>query len=279
MRKKNIAIRLLGAGVAIAGVCIVSGSAQTEKRRISEYTLDDLLPRLSERPLSNSVPLFIERQPPDPRTLPALRAAFEAVETKREKQDVAASLIRLGEKSDRYFEFLAGFAREAVTDRTPSFAKYDAQGHTVRGEFSAEFENWCALYHKNPREVAAVQFGTYMEDLWTLAKVDDPRSLDIFRAGLDSPNTIVVADCVMGLARLQDVSSIKLIAKAAARLPSGDRSAVAMYLPYYSGPDAEQLFEQLEPDRSKRDSWRDMILRTRVGEMEVVRDRARETAK
>ena len=48
-------------------------------------------------------------------------------------------------------------AREAVEDSAPSFIRTDANGVSVRGEFSAEFLNWCVLHGKDPRAVAAIQ--------------------------------------------------------------------------------------------------------------------------
>ncbi|MEO8368838.1 MAG: hypothetical protein ABI806_06540 [Candidatus Solibacter sp.] len=135
----------------------------------------------------------LEAQPVDPRAAQTLRAAFERRTAKSERQRIAASLIRLGEKSAVYFEFLTGYAKAAINDRTPFFEKVDAEGNPVRGEFSAEFENWCAQNQKNPRDVAASQLGAQLEDVKVLAEVADPRAGDIFRRGLESPNPRIVA--------------------------------------------------------------------------------------
>jgi hypothetical protein len=43
-----------------------------------------------------------------------LRQAFDETEGKREKQAIAETLIKLGDKDSRYFEYLAGFAKPAV---------------------------------------------------------------------------------------------------------------------------------------------------------------------
>jgi hypothetical protein len=234
--------------IGLAGLCI------SVRPGLGQDELSKLLERLTTNTLDVSVLYSLEGQPPDARTIPALAAAFEQKELKKEKQWVAATLLRLGEKSDRYFDFLAGYAREAVEDRTPSFERYDANGRAIRGQFSAEFENWCAQNGKDPRAVTAIQLGVYPEDVLMLAKAQDQRALDLFKQGLDSPNPGVVGYSVQGLARLQDITAIPLIARTAERLPIGARGIIAMQLPWYSRPEAEPLIARLVPDQGLRDS-------------------------
>ena len=129
------------------------------------------------------------------------------------------TLIRLGQRSQEYFDFLAAFARRAIDDRTPFFGKVDQDGRITRGEFSSEFLNWCANNDKNPRELAAPQISDYLEDTMLLAEAEDPRAVELFRRGLDSLNPFVVQASVQGLGRQQDVAAIPLIAKACQRPP------------------------------------------------------------
>src|ERR1039457_3402359 len=68
-----------------------------------------LLARLSSEPLDESVLDAIERQPYDDRIVPALEAAFDHRAPKSEKQAIAETLVRLGDKSRKYFEFLASY--------------------------------------------------------------------------------------------------------------------------------------------------------------------------
>ncbi len=187
----------------------------------------------------------------------------------KERPDLqlAATLIRLGMQSGLYFDYLAGYARAAVEDRTPFFPKYDAQGRFLRGEFSAAFENWCAQNKKDPRTVAATQFSVYPEDVLILAQAQDPRAGELFRKGLDSPNLLVFGYCVQGLGRLRDGSVIPLIAQVADRVTVGDRLAIAMQLPWYSLPEAERLLLRLVPDRGTRDHLRDDVHRIRLAEL------------
>ena len=155
--------------------------------------LQVLLTGLTEPHLDQHLLNMIEAHPPDPRIAPALEAEFDRRGTKSEKQAIAATLIRLGDSSDRLFRFLSLFVLRAVEDRTPFPVMFDSDGHEVRGRFSAEFENWCALNHKEPRSTAAEQLVTFMDDILMLAETNDWRADTLFRKGLESPNPMVVA--------------------------------------------------------------------------------------
>jgi hypothetical protein len=215
--------------------------------------LGKLLERLADGPSDESILYSLEGQPEDQRTLAALKAKFEGATEKRERQAIASTLLRLGLRSGEYFDFLAGYVKDAIADQSPLFVKHDASGKEIRGEFSNEFLNWCALNDKDPRAVAARQFGVYPEDVHFLARAGDPRARDLLRGGLESQNPLIVGYSVEGLGRLHDVEAIPLIAKAAERLPAGDRLVVAMNLPWYSRPEAFQLMTQIAPDARTRE--------------------------
>jgi HEAT repeat protein len=233
-----------------------------------------LLARLSSDPFDESVLYAIERRPSDDRIVPALEAAFDHRAAKSEKQAIAETILRLGNKAERFLEFLANYAREAVEDRTPFFLKVDAEGKAVPGQFSAEFENWCAQNGKDPRSVASVQSIVYPKDVLALAEVQAPSALELFKKGLDSPNPIVVSISVRGLGRLRDVASIPLIAKACDRLPSA-RRAVAVELPWYSDPQADALMERLVPDRKARSRYAADVDQLRLAELDRILSRTR----
>jgi hypothetical protein len=238
---------------------------------IAQSEADDLLVKL-DGPLDN-VLLRLESLPLEAKTLPALRAEFERRQEKGEKQKIASTLLRLGDTSDRYFQFLAGYAKAAIDDRTPLWEKFDREGRWVRGEFSAEFETWCELNHRKPSEVAAIQFRVYTEDVKFLAEIDDRRSIDLLRRGLESPYPGVVAYSVEGLGRSQDVSAIPLIARAFERLPVGDRMGVAVQLPWYASPDAYQLMVRLDPNPRSREYSIQMVQMQRQGELKRIQSR------
>jgi hypothetical protein len=246
---------------------ILSGIAGQDRQ------LTELLARLADKRFDRSILYALEGHPYDRRILPALQQAFESRVIKNEKQAIAVSILRLGGKSDKYFNFLADYARAAVEDRTPFYMKVDANGQELRGEFSAEFLNWCALNGKAPQSTAALQVGAYPEDVLALARAQDPRALPVLRRALDSPYPNVVSFAVEGLGRLQDIDAIPLIAKAAERLPQAQR-VIAMALPWYARPEADALMERLEPDRRSRNFHKAQVERGRLLEIRQVLRRA-----
>jgi HEAT repeat protein len=264
-------LRILTAALALTGFYAM---AQAPPAR---STIDELLATLRSDRLDASDLWKLESQPTDSRTIPALKAAFQSRTEKGAKQRIAATLLRLGERAGPYFDFLAGYATEAIEDRTPSFIKYDSSGHSVRGQFSAAFENWCAQNAKDMRAVAAIQIHDYPEDLLMLAQADDPRARDLFRRGLESPNELVVAFSVQGLGRLQDIAALPLIAKALQDLPVDARNAVALQLPWFERPEADGLMERLLPDPKLRDYVTSQIRQQRLIEIKRVLSRTGST--
>jgi len=235
--------------------------------------LEMLLAKLANGRLSEPDLWALESQPQTEKTVPALIAAFHARVDKAEKQWISGSLIRLGERSDTYFNYLAGYAKVAVEDRTPYFVKYDGYGQSVSGQFSSNFENWCARNGKDPRAVGALQFQVYPEDVFILAKTQDLRARDLFREGLGSPNPLVLAFCVQGLGRLRDEAALPLIAQAILQVPAGSRPAVAGQLPWFALPAADKLFEQVTPDRRMRDMYRSSADGMQKSELDRIRKR------
>ena len=214
--------------------------------------LGNLLGQLTKGPFEKATLLALEGQPDDGRVVPALHFAFTQAADKSEKQWIASTLLRLGDSTQEYSDFLIDSATEALEDRSPLFADYDSDGNMVKGRFSAKFEVWCRANGKDPRSVAALQFGTYPEDVLVLARARDPRAKEALRRGLQSPNPLVVGYSVQGLARIQDVSAIPIIAAMAENSPASTRTLISMNLPWYSAVNATLLIERLTPDLKVR---------------------------
>jgi hypothetical protein len=244
--------------LALASACVPTCSATDD--------LSALIVRLANGESSQSILFKLEAQPPDPRTIPALKSAFEHRTTREEKQWIAATLIRLGESSPIYFDYLANIATEAVDDRAPFFLKYDNAGNPVRGEFDIGFLNWCAQNGKDPRAIGKIQFGSYISDVRILAYAQDPRGAQLLMRGLESPNPLVVGYSVEGLGRLHDAEAFPLIEKSLERGRSGDIVAIAQQLCWFRTPDAEKLFEQFVPDSHMRDFARRQVQMLQLSE-------------
>jgi hypothetical protein len=78
----------------------------------------------------------------DERVLPSLKDAFEARENKEERQYIASSIVRLGEKDEKYYRYLESFAKEAIDSDLPDPYVYGAEGDAVRRKLSPELKIW-----------------------------------------------------------------------------------------------------------------------------------------
>jgi len=162
MRHSRLRMTVVLASVAGLWMAVPSVFGQDDLRT--------LLTRLSGEQFDDRALHALEGHPPDARILPALEVAFDRRELKREKQAIAVTLLRLGDKSDKYFDFLAGYARDAVEDRTPYYVASDANGHAIQGRFDSAFENWCAANGKDPKSVAATQLSVYPDEAFFSGK-------------------------------------------------------------------------------------------------------------
>jgi hypothetical protein len=214
--------------VAAYSVCLISGIAQSQDTK----TLQE---RISVRPFNTTVIGDVERSR-DPLLIPALRKAFEESEGKREKQSIAGTLIILGDKDAKYFEFLASFAKRAVESGAPNFWTYGPDGMIVKGAVNKEFERWCKDHGLDVQHELAAEFRTYPQDLNMLTAAHDPRARDILRRGLTSRNPLIITSAACGLALLQDRASVPEIIAAASRFPvKEDGFLIAGALSLYEG--------------------------------------------
>jgi hypothetical protein len=193
---------------------------------------------------------------------------FASDNNKREKQWIASTLLRLGDSSPVYSDFLIDSAKDAIQDRTPLAFDYDQNGETIKGRFSDRFEACCKANGKDPRSVAALQFGTYPEDVLLLARAQDSKANASLRRALESANPLVVAYAVQGLGRLGDPSAIPLIAKVSEAFPVSARAVIAMNLPWFSSSDAFRLMEHLAPDPNARQYIVRLVQQTQEAEQE-----------
>jgi hypothetical protein len=254
--------------VPVLGSILVAGCSAFAQDTSGE-PVARILARIDGGQLDRSLMFELEKQGPDPRFLAALKAAFERRSSKDEKQILAVRLLRLGEKSEEYFDYVAQFARQAIDDKTPEAFQPDQSGHIVRGEFAAEFLNWCAQNGRDPKDVAAIQYGVYPNDMLLLAEAYDRRAVELFRRGLETNQTQVILYSVQGLGRLTEVSALPAIEKTLERLGADPARAVAAELPWFSNLEAERIMERFEPNPKMRDFNRQIVRKWQARDLDV----------
>ena len=192
----------------------------------------------------------------DRRAIPVLEELFQREGKKLQKQQVAMLLVTLGEPDEKYFDFLAGYAREAVEINVPYPRKIDRDGKPVKEEYSQEFLEWCKNNKVEPQEAARKAVFSYPMDVMLLGRTGDPRGFDILIQGLDSPNYLIVAKAALGLALIGDKRAIGPIREAATRTPKEATQLIARALVYFDDSEAQAAARQLITDESLLEALR-----------------------
>jgi hypothetical protein len=211
----------------------------------AQENLDTLLSELARNPLTTGeggdVLHRLERQPSNPRIIPALETAFDKATDKKTKQEVARTLVHIG-GPDRYYEYLAGFARAAVASDMPAPSNIGKDGN---GAITTDpgFEAWAKDHGMDIKTALQAAMYDLPEDVSFLAKARDKRANAIFRDGLNSRSPGVVTYSAEGLAYLQDLSAIPLVVAACERLHPSE-VMVAQQLAKFQNPEADRAMER-----------------------------------
>lgn len=185
----------------------------------------------------------------DQRAILVLRELFQREEDKLRKQQAAMLLLVLGEPDEEFFEFLAGYAQEAVEINMPFPREFDKDGKPV-GEYSQEFLAWCKDKKVRPQDAARKAVHLYPTDVMLLGRTGDPRGFTILLQGLDSPNYLIVAKAAFGLALIGDKRAIGPIYDAARRFPNWASLLFAQALVHFENNEAQALANTLIKDES-----------------------------
>jgi hypothetical protein len=181
----------------------------------------------------------------DPGAVAELERRFATSASKTDKQKIAEVLLSRRQGDQPYFDFLAGYARQAVASDAPFPYGYDASGKLIPGKFSAAFLAWAAGKKVEPVAAVPKVFMEYPMDVYLLALTGDPRGTEIFLKGLESPNYLVVYRSAFGLAKLQYKQAIPAIIAAAERAPGDGRELVARTLVLFDDARAQAAAERL----------------------------------
>jgi hypothetical protein len=173
-----------------------------------------------------------------------MEAQFPHIEDLSLKERIASSLIRLGDKADAYWDFLAAQAIQEADDDAPFYMEMDKNGHFTEKP-SPEFIKWAAGHHLSLEQAAEKEMSLDATLLLGMAK--DARAIPILRRALFSPNFIREAFAAKGLASLHDKDSVPLIVAACGRAPAEIASMIAVPLVYFDDDDAKRTVDLYVP--------------------------------
>jgi hypothetical protein len=178
-----------------------------------------------------------------------LKRRFAITADKTDKQKIAVILLSRQQGDQPYFDFLAGYARQAVASDAPFPYGYDAAGKLIPGKFSPQFLAWATEKKVAPESAVPKVFLEQPMDVYLLALTGDSRGTEIFLKGLDSPNFLVVYRSAFGLAKLRFKPAIPAIIKAAERVPGDGSELIARALVLFDDAEAQAAAERLIKDK------------------------------
>ena len=165
--------------------------------------------------------------------IPVLEAQFNAADDPLLKRAVASALVRLGDRQQSYWDFLAVKANAAIDSDAPNISEFDSEGKFIRGRFSKRFLEWAKAHQVEPNAAAEAQLYEVPGEVLYLAITGDPRGLTILRRGLLNQNFVIQSASARGLALLRDKDSIPLIIDACERAPAEVAVVIAVALVFF----------------------------------------------
>jgi len=178
--------------------------------------------------------------------IPILENKFVHTQDPVDKAKIAGVLVRLGDKNDTYWDFLAGVVTVAVDSDAPDVADSDAQGKSLPG-LSPKFIAWAKAHNIPPAEAASNATYVLPAEVMMLGDTRDRRAIPLLRRALHSPNYLIVSAAADGLAEIGDEASVPLIISACKDAPVDARGAIAESLVYFDDAQAQKIVDKFVP--------------------------------
>jgi hypothetical protein len=244
----------------LIALCFSAGS-QTD---LTNESTDALIRKLRSDPSNLAAVQVLAKRKDDPRVVPALGDAFvqnrltgATLDTGHGRthisQALAFTLVSIGVDNKIYLDELADYAQKAIAADPPSHEFItDSEGNEQPGKgHDPRFDAWCAQRGLD-LDACFRAIASYAADLNYMLAVSGRDAVPIFREALKTSSVELVRTAVTGLARLDDVDSIPLIAQACVRFPARDAELIAFHAKDYTSPAVQQLFDRFIKDPEAR---------------------------
>jgi HEAT repeat protein len=174
--------------------------------------------------------------------VPILEEQFSRSQDPLVKAKIASALVKLGDKDDIYWDFLAKQASSALESDAPDFMNFDSQSNTAAGP-SAEFVAWAKAHNVSPESAGNDSIYWLPGKVLLLGLSGDPRAIPLLRRALLSPNHMIENAAATGLAELQDKDSIPFIIDACKKAPPAAAALIAESLIYFDDAEAKKAVD------------------------------------
>jgi len=227
----------------VVGCALLSAAALGQSERPQPGTIADAIREVKGG--NYAYVREITRLAGSEKAIPILEDLFAHAENADTKPWIASELVKLGDKDNTYWQFVAKLATEELEDGPPDFLKFDQDGKGSAGP-SPEFLAWAKAHDLAPQAltyeaVMPIKFGM-------LVATRDPRAIPLLRRGLLAPNHLLEAIAALGLVELKDRDSIPLIVEACKRAPKDAAGAIAMSLLRFHDAEAQAAAEPYLPE-------------------------------
>jgi hypothetical protein len=169
--------------------------------------------------------------------IPKLETMFDTTREPVLRGKVADTLIRLGATNPRYWDYLKGAAAEAVDSDAPWPVLFDAKGEETAQE-SPAFAPWARRHKVTPSALKEKEAFVWPEAVLALTETANQLAVPLLRRGLHSPNYLIQAECISGLATFNDRESIPEAIRVLAQAPMAFKRELAWALNSFNDPTA-----------------------------------------
>lgn len=178
--------------------------------------------------------------------IPALKEQFETTSDTLLKDQLAQTLVKLGDRDPIYWDFVLGLASRAIESSIPEFQPYDAQGKAQPGPTPA-FTAWAGA-HQMPLAVAYENaMFNYPTAVQRLGETGDARAIPYLRRALLSQNYQIQIAAAQQASELHDTASLLSMLNICRTEPASVARQMAKFLVYFDDPAAQAAVDTYLP--------------------------------
>lgn len=178
--------------------------------------------------------------------IPALKEKFKTTSDTLLKDQLAQTLVKLGDRDPIYWDFVLSLASTAIESGVPEFQPYDAQGKAQPGPTPA-FTAWANAHQMSlavAYENAMINYPLAVE---RLGETGDARALPYLRRALLSQNYQIQISAAQEAAELQDTGSIPSMINICRTEPAAVARQIAKFLVYFDDLSAQATVDTYLP--------------------------------
>lgn len=178
--------------------------------------------------------------------IPDLEKQFTRVSDPLVKAKIAQVLLSFGVRKEAYWNYLAESVQAVLDTNVPDPTIYNSQGKQVRG-LSADFVAWARSRGESPGKAAEDAVYIWPGFVMLVGASGDARAIPLLRRALSSGNLMIQDAAAMGLAEMQDLTSVPTIIAKCKAAPPEVAAVIAESLVFFDDPRAQAAVDAYVP--------------------------------